>query len=511
MPLRLLIALVAGLCLWAAFPAIDAWPLAWVGAGLWSLAAYGAGPGRAFLLGTATGLACFGPLLSWSGIYVGVLPWLALAVSQSLYVGAGAALFALATGGPRGARRGTPGWSVPLLAATSWVAAEWARATTPWGGFPWARLAFSQADSPLAGWAAVGGAPAVSFAVVLIGSATLWAGCAFWRRIRGGARRAVFPVLALLAFLTVLLGVAIPWPTDGEPATVLLVQGNVPQAGLDFNAQRRAVLDNHVRATMQAAAEVRLGVRAAPDLVVWPENASDIDPLREADAAEQIQAATRAIDAPILVGAVLDEPVGHVTNAALWYSPAGHVTARYDKRHPVPFAEYIPWRPFFRLFSDHVDRVSRDFVAGERLVLFSAPVAAGGEAVLGPNICFEVAYDDLVRDGVVAGASIIVVQTNNATFGRTDESVQQLAISRLRAIEHGRSVIHNSNVGVSALITPDGVAHDQTELFTTALRSRELPRRTELTLATRAGRWPEALLTLAALGGGITGVVRRRA
>ena len=82
------------------------------------------------------------------------------------------------------------------------------------------------------------------------------------------------------------------------------------------------------------------------------------------------------------------------------------------------------------------------------------PAAAGGEVVAGPTICFEVAYDDLVRANVDLGANLLLVQTNNATFGYTDESVQQLAISRIRAMEHGRSVVHVSTVGVSALITP---------------------------------------------------------
>jgi len=85
------------------------------------------------------------------------------------------------------------------------------------------------------------------------------------------------------------------------------------------------------------------------------------------------------------------------------------------------------------------------------------------------------------------------VQTNNATFGYTDESEQQLAISRVRAVEHGRSIVHVSTVGVSALITPDGTAHQRTALFTSALLAGDLPLRTAATVADRVGGWPEYL------------------
>ena len=111
----------------------------------------------------------------------------------------------------------------------------------------------------------------------------------------------------------------------------------------------------------------------------------------------------------------------------------------------------------------------------------------------GAVICFEVAYDGLMRDTVRAGSNVLLVQTNNATFGYTDESEQQLAISRVRAVEHGRSIVHVSTVGVSALITPDGTAHQRTALFTSALLAGDLPLRTAATVADRVGGWPEYL------------------
>ncbi len=479
-------ALLGGLALWLAFPAADLWFLAPVGVALLALATAGARVGQGALLGMLAGWAYFVPLLSWSGIYVGAFPWFALATLEALYVAALAAVCALLQRGPGGPR------IRPLVVAVAWVAGELARSTTPFGGFGWGRLAFSQADAPAAWIAALAGAPGVTFAVALAGGVLAVA----VRSLAAGGPRWVSAAALVGLGALVVAPLAIPvltgGPTDGPTARILGIQGNVPHAGLDFNAQRRAVLDNHARVTRAAADSLRATGARRPDLVIWPENASDIDPLRNPDAEDVIEEAVAAVGAPISLGAVLREPAGFVSNASLLYLPgAGGPADRYVKQRPVPFAEYIPYRSFFRHFSDKVDLVRVDFAPGDRTVVFRVPRAGGGQVATATAICFEVAVDDVIRDGILAGANIITVQTNNATFGRTDESVQQLAISRLRAIEHGRSVAHISNVGVSALITPDGTAHGPTSLFTAAVLSGDLPLRTELTLATRAGPWPE--------------------
>jgi apolipoprotein N-acyltransferase len=379
--------------------------------------------------------------------------------------------------------------------ALAWVVQEALRDRVPYGGFPWVRLAFSQADSPLGRLAALAGAPLVTFAVALAGgllAAVAWDLALGWRRgVEHGPRRP--RALLGLIGLTIVVGVgfAVPLPTDGTPANVMAVQGNVPRPGLDFNAERRQVLDNHVTATEDAAAEVAAGTRPRPDLVVWPENSSDLDPTRNDDAAVQITRAVDAVDAPLVVGTLLEQPAPDISNVALLYEPGKGIVDTYVKQHPVPFAEYIPSRDFFRRFSDKVDLVRADFAAGTGPVLFRVPAASGGEVVAGPTICFEVAYDDLVRANVDLGANLLLVETNNATFGYSDESVQQLAISRIRAMEHGRSVVHVSTVGVSALITPDGTAHQPSALFTRTVLSGSLPLRNVRTVASVVGPWPE--------------------
>lgn len=502
MPTRLVLALASGLCLWLAFPGIGLWPLAVVGTAGLALATARVGPWRGALLGLLCGLTYFVPLLSWSGVYVGVLPWIALATLSALYVAGLGLLLGLLQ-----RRRATgPAPVRPVVVALAWVATELARSTTPFGGFPWGRLAFSQADSPVVAVASVLGTPGVTFMVALSGGLL---GLGLQRLVAGELRRPVHGAAALLAAAAVLTGPAlIPRPIDGEPLAVLAVQGNVPEMTLEFNAQRRAVLDMHAATTLRAAEQIRTGDLPAPDLVLWPENASDIDPLRNADAAEVIETAVDAVDVPLVVGAVLRGPGDYNSNASLLYLPGQGVVDRYVKLRPVPFAEYIPYRDFFRLFSDKVDLVSRDFYPGTQVGVLDVPLAEG-DLLLGVAICFEVVVDDLMRQTVLEGAEVVLVPTNNATFGFTDESVQQLAASRVKSIELGRSVVHISTVGVSGLVLPDGQVVDRTELFTQDILSGQIPRRTELTWAVRLGPWPERA-AVAALALLVAGTLVRR-
>jgi apolipoprotein N-acyltransferase len=514
MLIPVLLCVLAGFLTRAGFPEPGWWPCAVLGVGLWFLVLIGRRGYRfGAVLGLVYGLAVFAPLLHWSGVYVGAGPWLALSLLQAAYVALlGAVLPRVLARVQPSAAVGATAWAAVGATATAaalFTAQEALRARTPFGGFPWGRLAFSQADSPLGHLAAWGGAPLVTFATAWAGALLAWGVLAACRgsghRGLGRLRHpgiAAPPVEALfaaaLATGVLAVGLAVPLPTSGRSVRVAAVQGDVPQAGLEFNAERRAVLDNHVRGTRELAARVAAGAEPRPDLVLWPENASDIDPYRQADARAAIDGAVDAIGVPTLVGTVLNQPVGRLTNASIVWRPGIGPGASYAKRHPVPFGEYIPYRSFFRRFSDKVDLVRTDFVGGERVG--TLPV---GPARAGVTICFEVAYDDLVRDTVTAGADLLVVQTNNATFGETDEAAQQLAMSRLRAVEHGRAVAHVSTVGISALILPDGTEVARTALFTPAVLAARLPLRTPLTVSDRLGGAPEAAIVL----GGLIGVV----
>ncbi|HLM06119.1 MAG TPA: apolipoprotein N-acyltransferase [Blastococcus sp.] len=496
LPWRTLLALAGGLALVLAFPGYDLVALAVLGPAALALAVRGQRFRSGLWLGLVFGLGFFVPLLSWTGIYVGNLPWLALAGWEAVHLAV--------LGGATAVTSRLRLW--PLWTAALWVADEALRGRFVLGGFPWGRLGSSQTEGPLLSLAAYGGVPLVSFAVALTGALLAAAALALhrgWHESDGRwpALRAALAALAVALAVPLVGGLAwlpLPGPslTGGGPTrTVAVIQGDVPRAGLDFNAQRRAVLDNHVSRTLELADDVAAGEERPPDLVIWPENSSDIDPFTNADAARQIDRAAEAIDAPILVGAVVDGPGENVSNTAIVWDPADGPGDTYVKRHPVPLAEYVPARIFFRFFSDKVDLVRRDFVAGDDVGVLDL----GGSRV-GDLICFEVVYDGLVRDVVEDGAGMIVVQTNNATFGFTDESEQQLAMSRLRAVEFGRTVAVAATSGISAIVAPDGTVTRSSDLFEPAVFVEQIAQRSSTTVAQRLGASPEWALTAVGAG-----------
>lgn len=471
---RVAAALVSGVLLWTALPPLGWWPLAPVAIALLVLALRGLGAGTAAWLGLGHGMVFF--LLSLEGIVkIGPDGWILLSVVQAAYLAPLGASIALACR--------LPGW--PVWTAALWVAQEAVRGRAPFGGFPWARLAFAQTDSPLTPYAALGGAPLVTFMTALTGGLLAWAVVSLRPR---RTRRATLGLAGALGIG--LLGLAIPVPTAGRPVTVAVVQGNVPRLGLDFLGQRRAVLDNHARRTHELAAQVRSGRVARPDLVIWPENSSDLDPYTDSDAREVIDAAVRDIGVPVLVGAVVDAPDGdHVENRGIVWDPAAGPGAHYTKRHPVPFGEYIPFRALLTKMITRFERVPRDFARGG-----SPGLLRLGPARVGDVICFEVAYDGIVRD--VSSAELLVIQTNNATYGRTSLPAQQVAMSRLRAVEHGRTVLVAATSGISAIVAPDGRMIDRSAEFTPDIQVARVPARGSRTISDRLGATPEWAVAL---------------
>ena len=500
----LLVALAGGLLLAASFPPLGIWPLAVVGTALLTVALAGRNLRASFLAGLVFGVAFFFPLLSWV-INVWWFAWTALALGSAVIL----AVLAVAQ---RLLLR-LPGW--PLAVAGWWVGLEALRDRFPFGGFPWGRLAMSQASAPTAGWAAVGGAPVLSFVVALVGATLSWLILSALRHrtrghqtgARGRLRALALPALAVAATAGLAVaGALLPVdPTSGaKTAEVAAVQGNVPHArNLPQELNDTIVTENHTQATEKLAAQVKAGRKPTPDLVIWPENSTDLDPFYYPATHQQITTALGAIDRPILVGEVLNNPQLNV--GQLW-TPGHGAGAIYAKRQLVPFGEYIPWRGLVSHLTSLPNLVPVNFTPGHAAVVFRT-----GPVRLGDVICYEVGFDRLVRSEVTAGANLLTVQTNDADFeidGQTGESLQQLAMARIRAVESDRAVVVASTTGVSAIIAPDGQLITHSGTWQQAVLEARVPLITHRTWATAAGAWPEwvivaltVLALLAAVGG----------
>jgi apolipoprotein N-acyltransferase len=522
LPWALAAALAGGLALAAAFPPAGIWPLAPAGPALLAVALWRRGLWACLLTGLVFGLAFFVPLLSWL-VNLAWYAWWALAVAEAV-------IFAVLAVGQR-LLLNLRAW--PLAAAGWWVCAEALRSRWPYP-FPWGRLAMSQAGTPTAPWVAVGGVALLSFLLALAGTTLAWVllgrgpavaaaspdapaagerpgppGNGRWPALRGRA----LPLLVLagvvaLALVGFLLPVDQPVP-GGPTAVVAAIQGDVPHArNLPDLLRATTVTANQATATEELARQVRAGRRPAPQLVIWPENSTDLDPRFYLPVYATISAAARAIGRPVLVGAVLGDPLRNT--GLLWLPGRGPATV-YVKRQLVPFGEYIPFRGLLSRITSLVALQPQNFTAGHRAVVFHA-----GRIRLGDVICYEVGFDGLVSSEVRAGANLLAMQTNDASFevdGQRGETLQQLAMARIRAVESDRAVVVASTTGVSAVIAPDGRLLAHTASWRRAELDVRVPLLSQRTLADRVGAWPEAviiLLTLAAFGWAVTRAVRRR-
>jgi apolipoprotein N-acyltransferase len=295
---------------------------------------------------------------------------------------------------------------------------------------------------------------------------------------------------------------------EGESRNVRVaaVQGNVPGEGMDAFSERRAVLDNHVRATRELALRIDTGDAEQPDFVLWPENSTDIDPFEDASVHADISGAVDAVGVPVLVGAMVRGPGPvDVRNQGIVWEPGTGPGQSYSKTHPVPFGEYIPMRAQLAQLFERLDQIPRDMVPGTEPGVLDL-----GGTTIGDVICFEVAWDGLVHDVVEGGAELLVVQTNNATYMGTGQVEQQFAIARLRAIEAGRYVVVVATNGVSGIVAPDGSVVERAPVRETAVLEADVPLLTHVTTGVRIGRWVEALLVVLALGAVTVGVLRSR-
>ena len=390
--------------------------------------------------------------LWWAGKYVGLLPLALLALLHGL--------FYLPLGLLSRYTKNVL-WFIPAL-----LAIEELRSLFPFGGFSWMRIAFSQADAPYASVISIGGALLLSAWVLAIASLL-----AMFRK------NFAFPLL-LVVVLPILLNNTY---SAQENISFVGIQGNTPSVGLTFNDRAEAVFNLHLSQTRKLPAEVA-------DVIIWPENAIDVDPFANEGVRESIESLTSTLRTPLITGAISRQS-GQLENVSLMYDESGEVVSHYSKQYLTPFGEYIPLRPIARLVSPYVDDVI-DFKVGERVENHKVNGLS-----LAPVICYELLSDSLVRDRA-RSADALIAQTNSATFANTFESAQQLNITRLRALENGREIISVSTIGISAHIGINGEILSRTQENVPAQISGDLRSNKAHTLATKLGGFAPGLVLI---------------
>ena len=498
MPLPLWVAIVlasaGGLLLRTAFPAPGIWPFAFLGLALILIALRGRSFWSGFLVGSIAGATLWGSLIFWLTLYLGPIPWLALCTLMTLWVGLSGGVIAYVY---RWTESASSAWVkylvVPAIIAALWSARETLASSWPYGGFSWARLAYSQADSPFGhsvSWIGVAGLTFVIAFITAMAVAILLA-----------PRRK-----AMLAWgIVVVCCAAVPVFATNSVGTmrILVAQGN-SNAGLFAQHEPGDILSEHVSATLLAENDP---LARNIDAIVWPENASDIDPLRSPLAASTLSEVSRRFDAPVVTGTITNPNGDQYFNSSLVWMHGSGALAQYDKMRPVPFAEYMPNRGFFRaLVPDLVDLVGRDYSFGTRPNV----VSVSGVPV-GISICFDITDNTLTRQMIDGGAQVIFAQTNNADFGTTDENLQQLAIARLAAMEAGRTVVNDSTVGKTAIISADGSTQAELEPYQPGYLIADVTLSTTVTPAVVVGRTLELFIcVLAIVGCAVLGLTSRR-
>jgi len=485
---RLPTAVVGGLLSSLAMPREDIWPLIFLSVAMILVSIRGLRFWPATGIGFFGGLAFYMSQVEWLSLYLGPVPWIALSVMEALIFALGSGAIAIVW---ILAQRLSPSFYrnavISLVIATMWTAREWVAINLPYGGFPWSRVAQALSESFLSQLVFFVGISGLTFVSVFMTVATLLT-------LESGVRAIKANLLGLAASL---IAIATAWlfivPTSAESGelTVAAVQGNA-NAGLFANAERGTFLANHLDATALIDTHP---LKDEIDFIVWPENASDLNPQTNILALLQIQEVVSTYQVPIILGAITESD-GAVFNSSLYFDFEGSQIDQYDKKRPVPFAEYVPDRQFWnQLAPDLIGLVSRDYAFGTRDGIFEL----NGDK-LGVLICFEVAIDDIGRELIAGGAQIILSQTNNADFGRSDETFQQAALARLRAIETGRTVVNISTVGVSRIFLPNGEIISELPIFEPGVMVEKVPLRTSITPAMAISPYFDLTVNLAAIG-----------
>jgi len=451
------------------------WPLAFIGLALWDWTLLGQrGPVR-FRRTAVFALAWFAPALWWMWRF-SAPGYLVVLVIFAVIQG----LATLTIPGPPDDR-----WRW-LVLPSALTATEALRFCFPFGGVPLASLPIGQAAGPLAGVARIGGPVLLTLVTALIGTnlrrvlqPVITSSCPLRTRF--------VPTVSALALVPGVIGLGALAPrgtNTGDTVNVTIVQGGGPQGTRAVNTEARDAIDRTLSATRS--------FDGSTDVVIWPENIVNVTDLETSQELKEVGEQAARIGAPILIGVTeRDADPGRFRNAHVVVLPDGTVGGRYEKKRRVPFGEYMPMRGFLAALGAPTDLVPRDAVPG-----VTPGILYTDRAAIGVAISWEDFFAGRIREGVREGAGFITNPTNGASYVGSILQSQQIAASRLRAIESGRWMAQVATTGFSAFVSPTGKVYDRIGQTESAWRQRTIPLRTGLTWFHQLGDKPFVLLAV---------------
>jgi len=451
---RIALPLAGGALIGLSLPPIATWPVGIVGVACVVRSLSGRSWKGRLGVGLLAGLGQFSIALAWA-LQFNTAGYVALVIVETLILSVG-----LLLAPARGVLR------VPAVAGAATLA-EWVRQSWPFGGLPLGSAALGQVGGPLQFTSRLGGPLLVVFALFLAGGAIGELAAAAVER----PLPALFPAVGSLVAASALAaagafagpaGLASSHGPERE-LRVAIVQGG-GKRGLDQLQVPPSVV-------YQAALSETAHVTGHPQLILWPEDVVAMGSVPFAGSAveRQLAAIARSYHSTFVVGVTEDVGATRFRNEVVAFSPAGRVVATFEKVHRVPFGEYVPYRSFFSHFANLKD-VPRDAIPGTGSGMIATP--AGRFAVL---ISYEVFFADRGRSGVRAGGRMILVPTNTSSYSNDQAPSQEIAASRLQALEEGRYVLQAAPTGYSAIVTPSGVVEDRTALSKPAVIEARVP------------------------------------
>ena len=488
----------SGLLMWAAFPELSLWLMAFPSLVLLFSAVTETSLPRAAWYGALWAMVFFVPHISWIDVATdgATVPWLLLCLAQAAFIALWAVIFVLLQRWPWA----NTWWGTIIVAATTWTGIEQLRARIPYGGFPWAKVAYSQVEGPLLGLAPTGGETLVTWWTAAVAAGALVAVRTVGKRPALGWSLACGSAAALLAPALIVL------PTDPQTGTLqaAAIQGNVAIPMVDTYGNAGEVTSNHVDQTL---AMVRGG--GHPEVVFWGEDSIDRDPNENATTAAMVEQVLQATGVPLVAG-YQEHFDGYRLNwVSVWYPGTGQSDTRYGKQHPVPWGEFIPMRELSYRIAAESALIAVDMHPVDNPGFMEVQLNSGQVLPVALGICFEVGDEFILAEGVRIGGQLLYVPTNNAQFQYSAESTQQLQMLQFRSAEFGRAGLQVSTNGVSAVVSPDGTVLQQTPKQVPAYLEATLPLRQSLTVAAVLGQWPALILIALTLGAPIASVAVR--